>query len=164
MKCLYCDNPATIHLTDIIQHQKREMHLCERCARARKLLPGTCGVPINLKGLLQLLLHAWRSVETAVEPQCPHCGLSYTAFQTHGRIGCAADYELFRQRMEPLLERIHRSVRHCGKRPRFSRRHHQLQRLRRHLQRAIAAEKYEHAARLRDLIRRLERPTEGLNS
>ena len=37
MKCQFCDNPATVHLTDIVNKKKREMHLCEACAAS-----GTC--------------------------------------------------------------------------------------------------------------------------
>ena len=32
MKCQTCSNPATVHLTDIVEGQKKEVHLCEACA------------------------------------------------------------------------------------------------------------------------------------
>ena len=39
MKCMFCDSPATVHLTDIVNKKKREAHLCEECARERNLFP-----------------------------------------------------------------------------------------------------------------------------
>jgi len=36
MKCQFCPNPATVHLTEIVNKTKVEMHLCESCARKRK--------------------------------------------------------------------------------------------------------------------------------
>ncbi len=38
MKCQFCPNPATVHLTDIINQKKREMHLCDACAREPDLV------------------------------------------------------------------------------------------------------------------------------
>ncbi|MCS7022427.1 MAG: UvrB/UvrC motif-containing protein [Gemmataceae bacterium] len=162
MKCQFCHNPATIHLTDIIQGHKREMHLCDRCARERKLLPAPGGAPLNLKALLQLLLQAVRNKEGGAEgAACPHCGQSYERLKVEGRLGCAADYVQFQTMLEPLLERIHRATQHRGKRPRWAQRHNELQQLRQQLQQAVATEDYELAARLRDRIRQMERDVEG---
>ncbi len=78
-------------------------------------------------------------------------------FRAEGRLGCPHDYEVFRIGLEPLLQRIHRAARHCGKRP-----HHravnaateaELLELRRRLREAVEIENYEEAARLRDLLR-----------
>ena len=51
--------------------------------------------------------------------------------------------------IKPLLERIHRSVGHVGKAPRAVR----VREWKERMKAAIAAEDYEEAARLRDLIR-----------
>ncbi|GIW84054.1 MAG: excinuclease Uvr [Gemmataceae bacterium] len=161
MKCMFCDNPATIHLTDIIQRQKREMHLCERCARERKLLPAPLGAPLNLKALLQLLLQALRSFESQEVRSCPHCGLTYAGLKAEGRMGCASDYAVFHDMLEPLLERIHRATEHTGKRPRVAQLRAEIEQLRQRLQEAVATENYEQAAQLRDRIRQMEHEVEG---
>jgi protein arginine kinase activator len=158
---MFCDNPATIHLTDIVQRQKREMHLCERCARERKLLPAPLGAPLNLKALLQLLLQALRSFESQEARSCPHCGLTYAGLKAEGRMGCASDYTLFRSMLEPLLERIHRATEHTGKRPRVAQLRAEMEQLRQRLEEAVACENYEQAAQLRDRIRQMEREVEG---
>ena len=124
MKCQFCDSPATVHLTDIVNKKKREVHLCERCARKHNLLPDApAAPPIDLKALLGLLVGPFQ--QPHADPAaltCPTCGLQYGEFRAEGRLGCPADYEAFRPALEPLLERIHRARRHAGKAPRAYRR------------------------------------------
>jgi protein arginine kinase activator len=157
MKCQMCENPATVHLTDIGAGQKRELHLCAGCAKARGLVPEQPGGQLNLKALLSLLTggafgggtdkKAARRAET-----CAVCGLSLSEFKAHGRFGCEHDYEALRAAIEPLLERVHRATAHRGKAPRAVR----VRAWKQQLQAAIDAENYEEAARLRDLIRKAE--------
>jgi protein arginine kinase activator len=161
MKCHYCDKPATVHLTDIIAKKKREVHLCEACAREHHLLPDG-EQDLNIPALLQFLLgpEAGKAVQ-GTDPNrlaCPRCGLKYAQFRAHGRLGCPEDYEVFRAALEPLLERIHRQVSHCGKAPaslRAARRELEVQELRAELATAVREERYKDAARLRDRIQGL---------
>ncbi len=163
MKCQFCDNPAMVHLTDIIHKKKREMHLCEECAREHNLIPDA-QAELNVPALLQFLItqsHAQKS-EGERDPNnvaCPECGLKYAQFRAQGRLGCPADYDVFRTTLEPLLERIHRHVRHVGKAPtrfRAQRRKAELKALKQQLEEAVRDERFEEAARLRDSIRALE--------
>jgi protein arginine kinase activator len=86
-------------------------------------------------------------------------------FRAEGRLGCPHDYEVFRAGLKPLLERIHRSDRHVGKSPRHYSpnpvRETELIELRSQLRRAVEAEAYEEAARLRDLLRQKEATDES---
>lgn len=157
MKCQICDNPATVHLTDIVNKKKRELHLCERCARERKLIPEPPGPQLDLKALLNLLMNPFPkegAAEEAVQlpAACEVCGMSLAEFRAAGRLGCPHDYESLRAALEPLLERIHRSLTHAGKAPRAVR----VREWRKQMQKAVASEDYEEAARLRDLIRTAE--------
>ena len=160
MKCMFCDNPATVHLTDIVNKKKREAHLCERCARERNLLPDPPGPQIDLTALMNLLLTPFQQGQKAAvapaEPACPTCGLTYAAFKAEGRFGCVHDYDTFRPVLEPLLERVHRATEHAGKQPRAARRAAEIEELKARLKSAVAVEDYEQAARLRDLIRQKE--------
>ena len=38
MKCQSCSNPATVHLTDIVAGQKKELHLCQACAEQEQFI------------------------------------------------------------------------------------------------------------------------------
>jgi len=161
MNCQFCDTPATVHLTDIVNKAKRELHLCERCARKNDLIPDQPTPHVDLKALLGLLAGAGGAAAGGgADPAaltCPGCGLQYGEFRAEGRLGCPADYDAFRPALEPLLERIHRAVAHAGKAPhavRRERRAAERDDLRAALRAAVAAEKYEDAAALRDRLRR----------
>ena len=155
MKCHYCGQPATVHLTDIVAKQKRELHLCEGCAKEHHLVPDGPSPQLNLQALVQLIMGMPASADPA-GLTCPTCGLKYAAFRADGRLGCPDDYDAFRAALEPLLDRIHRGTRHHGKAPRAAGRRAELDNLRDQLQAAVATEKYEDAARLRDRIRQKE--------
>ncbi|OWK35987.1 UvrB/UvrC motif-containing protein [Fimbriiglobus ruber] len=155
MKCQYCDQPATVHLTDIVNKKKREVHLCEACAREHQLIPEGPSPQLNLQALVHLIM----GQPAAADPAgltCPTCGLQYAAFRADGRLGCPADYDAFRPALEPLLDRIHRATRHQGKTPRAEPRRVELAALRDQLREAVVAENYEEAATLRDRIRQKE--------
>ena len=81
-------------------------------------------------------------------------------FRSDGRLGCPADYEVFRAGLLPILQRIHRATRHVGKVPRRLPRAKgaqlELAQLRRKLQQAVTEEAYEEAARIRDRIKEIE--------
>ena len=55
VKCQFCANPATVHLTDIVNKQKRELHLCEDCAKQQHLLSEP-KLELNLTAILHLLV------------------------------------------------------------------------------------------------------------
>lgn len=76
-------------------------------------------------------------------------------------MGCASDYALFQDMLEPLLERIHRATEHTGKRPRAGQLRAEIEQLRQHLEEAVSTENYEKAAQLRDRIRQMEHEVEG---
>ena len=82
MKCQFCSKPATVHVTKIVNKDKREMHLCDACAREKNLtaLPPQ---EFNVPALLQLVL-SQMPVPTRPTPAdtiCPECGTPYAHFR-----------------------------------------------------------------------------------
>lgn len=92
--------------------------------------------------------------------KCPKCGLSYEGFQEIGKLGCSECYRSFRDKLVPLLRRIHGNTRHGGKIPSKAgedmARAKELERLKRELEEAVRNEEYERAAEIRDRIKLLE--------
>jgi protein arginine kinase activator len=164
MKCQSCSSPATVHLTDIVNGAKKELHLCQACAEQQQFIKQQ---ELNLPAILQTLIghHVGQLTDELARLTCPACGIKYMEFRAAGRLGCPHDYEVFRVGLEPLLLRIHRASRHAGKRPRCHRlsaaRQTELVELRGRLRAAVDAEAYEEAARLRDLIRQKEATDES---
>jgi protein arginine kinase activator len=159
-----CSNPATVHLTDIVENQKREVHLCQSCAEAQQLVKQQ---ELNLPAILQSLIgqHLGPQTDELARLACPACGIKYMEFRAQGRLGCPHDYAVFRAGLLALLQRIHRSAHHVGKVPRRGAppagRQAELVELRRRLQHAVETEAYEEAARLRDLLRQKEATDES---
>jgi protein arginine kinase activator len=159
VKCQSCANPATVHLTNIVNGHKRELHLCQDCADKQQMFKQQ---ELNLSVILQTVIgqHVGQLTDELGRLTCPACGIKYMEFKAEGRLGCPHDYQVFQVALEPLLQRIHRSARHQGKRPRYGARHGQrlaeILDLRQKLRAAVEAEAYEDAARLRDLIRQKE--------
>jgi protein arginine kinase activator len=164
MKCQSCSSPATVHLTDIVGGHKKELHLCQACAEHQHLIKQQ---ELNLPAILQTLIghHIGQYTDEMARLTCPACGIKYMEFRAEGRLGCPHDYEVFRNGLEPLLQRIHRAGRHVGKAPRRHRFSPLLQaeliELRGQLRAAVDAESYEEAGRLRDLIRQKEATDES---
>jgi protein arginine kinase activator len=165
VKCQLCGSkPATVHLTDIVNNQKKELHLCQACAEAQQLVKQQ---EINLPAILQSLIgqHLGPEMDELARLACPVCGIKYMEFRAQGRLGCPHDYTVFRSGLDSLLHRIHRSARHLGKSPRQGAppmdRLVEVALLRRQLQSAVDAEAYEEAARIRDLLREKEATDES---
>ena len=158
MQCQKCSNPATVHLTSLTGLTKKVVHLCDSCAKKYDM------VQVNKQELnVQAVVHFMLGQQLGPEAEelsrltCPHCGIKYMEFRGQGRLGCPHDYEAFRLGLEPILKRVHRSVRHAGKRPpnylANRERLEQMVDMHRQLREAIEREEYELAARLRDMIR-----------
>ena len=161
MKCHFCSNPATVHLTRLVKKQKVEVHLCDACAEKHEKSQAPTA-DLSLSSILESLIgqHVSPVAEELGRLICPTCGIKYMEFRADGRLGCPADYELFRAGLLPILERIHRATRHVGKVPRRlpprPAASAEVLELRQQLRRAVETEHYERAAELRDLIRQKE--------
>ena len=162
-KCDKCDKPATIHLTDIADGEKTEVHLCEDCAMAEGLLKAA--LPLNqlLQGLGIVQNDSGAIVKSTeqAERTCDTCGLSFIEFRQRGLLGCPNDYDAFGPALETLVERAQEgATQHVGKVPGRAglgqKRQTEILRLRGALRLAVTQEDYERAAGLRDQIKQLE--------
>ena len=163
MKCQVCGQPATVHLWKIVNGKKRQELFCPACAEKQELIKKQ---EMNLNAVLQSAMKTYvgGATDELSRLTCPSCGIKYMEFKAAGRCGCPHDYQVFREPLLPLLERIHRGCRHVGKVPPHALQHvaqqTELRELRQQLQNAIEQEAYEDAARVRDLIRQKEQADE----
>ncbi len=164
MQCENCQkNEATIHLTEIVEGVRTEMHLCERCA-AEQGIAVKSQIPIN--ELLGSLLASQPSDEELFglsdkELSCPHCGFTLEQYRKEGVLGCPYDYEVFEKALLPLIKKTHDGkTTHCGKVPskmsEDAKKQIELSNLRQQLETAVQSEDYELAAKLRDKIKKRE--------
>ncbi len=168
MDCQVCSKrPATVHITEVFELSTQEgvpskleqKHVCDDCARVMQLphMPVMKKTAVNIWKLLQ------QSAQKSLKEgglKCPDCGMTLAEFRSKGRLGCPNDYEVFRQHLDPLLQRIHNATEHSGRVPGLDddeiERRRAISELREKLESAIREEAYEHAARLRDQLAALE--------
>ncbi len=169
MVCELCkQTQATVHLTEIVNDQMTELHLCETCANQK-------GAQVESHFGLSDLLSGLADFSKAQEPEevstkvCPNCEMTYDGFRKVGRLGCAECYPTFKRNLGSLLKRIHGSPLHMGKSParlikpaRTGKA--ELLSLKKRLEKTISEEAFEEAARLRDQIRRLEQQEQQAKS
>lgn len=152
LKCDLCDNQATVHLTQIVNHKVHKVDLCETCAQAKGVTD-----PSGFS-LADLLLKASLNPEPSVAAglRCDQCGYGPEDFKKTGRFGCPHCYEALTGLVDPMLENMHKGTRHVGKVPERALERQNLRdrltTLEFNLKTAIDAERYEDAAKFRDEI------------
>lgn len=176
MICQECSQrPATLHFTKIVNGEKTEVHMCDKCAQEKgESYLGQGGDVFSFNHLLSGLLNidtifqqnkANAFAQTA-EVRCKTCGLSFKEFAHAGKFGCADCYKTFNGQLDPILKRVHGgNTAHTGKIPaRIGGTIHlkkQLQELRQTMKGYIEQEEFEKAAEIRDQIRSLEKGQEA---
>jgi len=175
MTCDVCGKKkATVHLTEIVDEQMSEMHLCEECARQKSSqMEQQFGLADLLAGLADTPKSASSKDSEKTPPLlCSRCALPYEDFRKFGRLGCSECYASFKDHLSGLLRKIHGSNQYLGKTPPTFRDKQAvsltqapqvaqspadvLENLKQQLQLAIAAEDFERAATIRDQIRTKE--------
>ena len=163
MQCEVCHkSPATVHLTDVSNNSKREIHLCESCAKQQGVTIKSYlhKSPTYPEFLNQLVHSQSEGAQEEKDITCPRCGMTYRKFRTSGKLGCPNDFNVFKKGLLNLLEKIHGKVQHTGKVPLRASdqvsRQRELRSLRSDLEKAVREEAYERAAKIRDRIYELE--------
>jgi protein arginine kinase activator len=158
MLCECCQqNEATIHLTQMVENQSRELHLCEGCAEESGMnVQNVMSIPEILFGLGSPGTPAKENGQTSTR-SCPHCHMRDCDFKKTARLGCPRCYEAFAEELGPMLAAMHKGTQHAGKIPGCLKetiaKAALCEELNKQLARAIRDEKYEEAALLRDRIR-----------
>jgi protein arginine kinase activator len=178
MTCDICGKKkATVHLTEIVDEQMSEMHLCEECARQKSTqMEQQFGLADLLAGLSDTSkTSASKEGEKSVL-KCSRCALPYEDFRKFGRLGCGECYTSFKEHLTGLLRKIHGSNKYLGKTPVKYLENQtssasegavallpsdDLEDLKKQLHAAIAAEDFEKAVQIRDRIRNIGKKDES---
>lgn len=133
-----------------------EIHVCPECAALWGIGEEHTGLTLHLGDFYMPL-----GMEDELDVECPVCGRSLSDIRLSGRAGCAECYNVFTMEFRRLISGAEGGYSHQGRIPRSL---EQLRKIIKHqalrregLHRAIEAEDYEEAARLRDL----EEPEDG---
>lgn len=179
MLCEICKkNVATIHIQEIIDNQKKTLHICSECA-AKKSGDHILGDEgFNIAEMLYNLsehinIPGFTSIPNEDEPEneklesgtsiiCEKCGWNTQKLRETGRLGCPECYKVFMPLLNEAFENMHRGRLHVGKKPggspdsESSLRMLEIMNLQKELDELIQREEYEKAAVLRDKINSLK--------
>jgi protein arginine kinase activator len=159
-KCDLCgSNEAKLKVRQMEKDGKiREIEVCPDCARTKGFSEAE-KIQTNAAGVLAEMRK--NVAEEDAQLVCLRCKMTFAEFKRKGRLGCAACYESFRPKLEPLIRRMQGATQHVGKTAQAGRKPARdkmaVRKLREELQGAIAAEDYEKAAALRDRLGRAEK-------
>jgi protein arginine kinase activator len=159
MICERCHNAeATVHLTEIIKDVRSEVHLCESCARE-------IGFNSKISGIGSFMSVNQSDFADSDASVCPLCGTDDLEISENGRAGCPFCYTVFDSAFSALCgdapyngkvpgnrsETVRESVNAEPVRENPS-----IESLKIELDTAVQDERYEDAAKIRDLIRERE--------
>ena len=182
MLCQKCNkNEANVKYTEIINGEKKEMMLCEECSHELGLDNMNLSMPIDFSSFFGGLLDdEYNSkdfmplFQKVKELRCNNCNMTYDDFISQGKLGCEECYNVFSNKIDNILKRLHGSDKHLGRKALNCKsnqtnvkldskindkkiikegKEDKLDKLQKDLKKAIVEERYEDAAKIRDKIK-----------
>ena len=179
MLCENCGKrEANVRYSENINGVKKEMNLCDECSRklgiADKMdfrMPS-----LDFSNLFGSFLEDFSTpdfmplLNEVKQIKCDSCGSTFDDIINTGRYGCANCYDVFENRMDPILKKLQGANRHNGRLGKVSdnnvkfdnnegikaenKTDNKLEKLQNDLKLAIKEERYEDAAKIRDEIKK----------
>lgn len=181
MLCENCGKrEANVRYSENINGVKKEMNLCEDCSKRLGVTDQMdFRMPtLDFSNFFGSFLEDFASMpnfmpllEQVKDVKCESCGYTFNDIVNSGRYGCANCYDVFEDRMDPILKKLQGANRHTGRLGKISNNNVKLDKtsdnnvknennekskLEQELKKAIKEERYEDAAKLRDEIKKIQ--------
>lgn len=181
MLCQNCnDNEANVKYTQIINGVKKQMNLCNKCAKELGIDPMSFDMKMDFSNFLGEMFEDFEQgfIPELIKKEdilCDKCGNSYEDFIKSGKFGCDECYETFNVKIDTLLKNIHGTNEHVGRNGKMineakvkvenvyqkedkkeNTKQSKIEKLKLRLKQEIKEERYEDAAKTRDEIKKLE--------
>ncbi|MEN2984739.1 MAG: UvrB/UvrC motif-containing protein [Dictyoglomaceae bacterium] len=151
MFCQNCGKNPIELIIEITDGDKREkLSLCRHCFEDyyKKFLKDA------FKELLQIIEEKFFKDND----YCLYCGRSWKEIEESKEVGCVSCYNIFRERLNGILEKIFGKKKYKGKAPKFSgEKRMEILKNKILLSKAIEEENYEKAAEIRDYLKKLRK-------
>ena len=121
MLCQNCGKQeASVHYTQIVNGVKKEMILCEDCAKELGVEKMNFNMPIHFSNFFEDMFEPYHdsffgSLASPRTMICEKCNTSYDDFIQDGFLGCENCYETFENRMDEILKSIQGANVHIGR-------------------------------------------------
>ena len=178
---MLCDNcgkrEANVKYSENINGRKKELNLCEECHKLG-IDQMDFSMPIDFSNFFEGFMDNFGSNEfipmlsDLKTLKCNSCGYTFDDIANTGRLGCKDCYDVFQDRLDPIIKRIQGSNKHVGRigkiidskienkeavKEESKETILEKEKLENELKQAIKDERYEDAARLRDEIKKLNK-------
>ncbi len=191
---MLCDNcgkkEANVKYSENINGVKREFNLCEECSKKLGIGEINFKMPIDFSSFFGDFMEDFATPEfmplfsDIKTLKCNECGYTFDDIVNTGRLGCANCYDVFEDRLDPIIRKIQNSNRHIGRIGKIldsriekrqekndnkkvenkeempNKKNNELENLQLELKEAIKDERYEEAAKIRDKIKEIEKNQE----
>ena len=181
---MLCDNcrkrEVNVRYSENINGRKKELNLCEECSRKLGITQMDFNMPIDFSSFLGEFMEdlmtpdfipALNEIKTL---KCNQCGYTFEDIVNTGRLGCGNCYDVFQERLDPIIKKMQGANRHVGRigkaidtkidekmnkqtTKKEEKQESQLEKLQKDLKQAIKEERYEDAAKIRDEIKKLDK-------
>ncbi len=153
MKCEICEcHEASVHFKQVCNGQVKEMYVCEDCAAENGF---DLQSPLSMPDFLFGAGMREEKRDKSAEKTCLVCGATGKDFKKRSLLGCPSCYETFAEELAPYLRAMQKGGRHVGKAPAGAALTAEIAAMQQALERAVSAQDFEEAAKLRDRIRDL---------
>lgn len=183
---MLCDNckkrEANVRYSENINGRTKELNLCEECSKKLGITNMNFNMPIDFSSFFGEFMEDFKTPEfmpllsNVKTLKCDNCGYSFEDIVNKGMLGCEECYDIFEEKLDPIIKRIQGANRHTGRLGKIidnkvdkkinnnnneqsndSENTSKLEKLQMDLKQAIKEEKYEEAAKIRDEIKKLEK-------
>lgn len=182
MLCENCKKrEANVRYSENINGIKKEINLCEQCSRKLGIIDKMdFKIPsLDFSNFFGSFLEDFSTpdfiplLNEVKLIKCDSCGSTFDDIINTGRYGCANCYDVFEDKMDPILKKLQGANRHNGRLGKISDNNiklnknetqksennadNKLEKLQEQLKQAIKEERYEDAAKIRDEIKKKEK-------
>ncbi len=186
---MLCDNcgkrEANVRYSENINGRKKELNLCEECSKKLGIANMDFNMPIDFSSFFGEFMEDFTAPEfvpvlSEIKTlKCEQCGYTFDDIVNTGRLGCGNCYDVFEERLDPIIRRIQGANRHVGRVGKIidnkieqkisnngkdekektnqteeNKKQKELEKLQEELKQAIKEERYEEAAKIRDEIKK----------
>ena len=191
MLCENCGKKeANVRYEENINGRVRTLNLCEECSKKLGIGNIDFNMPIDFSSFFGEFLEDFSEpdfmplLNSMKSLKCNTCGYTFDDIINNGKLGCSDCYDVFSDRLDPIIKKIQGANRHVGRigkvidnkideklnnkkdkenienmekdSTKNSKNQNILEELQEKLKDAIKDERYEDAAKLRDEIKKLE--------
>ena len=122
---MLCDNcgkkEANVRYWENINGKKRELNLCDECSKKLGIGQIDFSMPIGISSFLGGFMEDFQTKEfmpmlnELKTLKCNSCGYTFDDIINTGRLGCKNCYDIFQDKLDPIIKKIQGDNRHVGR-------------------------------------------------